>query len=678
MASNADDKYTQTKWGAVLIFNGDNWNSFKLSCIVIFSAASCLGIVENTEQEPDPIDQYATAVRLSEDYKKRRGYTISILSSAVPVKFYSELVAYTYLKDFITEVQQKFSNTIFDPKTQTLRSFVDELYRLQRLTASDIESWQTTKFLVINSRQSLEQAIVTLSTNELPITAIAYRADLLHENNNCGRGSSRDAEAEEAIAATVAEYTKDPVKAAALLEAWYYRKGYKIEEYRLFEKAKKDIRGDRKAEADTKEGGELYIAIEEEYHGSVYSSLYLHITENSTWILDSGASYHFTGNLASLQNMQEWPYPKAVKTANGSISRSYRFGNVIIGFFTLQDIWHIDDFAQTQLISVSLLTTSGYKVIFEGDSRQNGSYILAQPSAVFNALEEEEDESIKETNAELVYRCLGHLNYDDMERLKKVSLNLAFNKHIRTKGRRVYEPYLAETKQKVTIFRADNSTREFGTQFQEELKKKGIQFEPSPLGKHSLNSIAEKKIYDISSRVRKLLDQAGISTKYWEVAIKHTVWLINRVPTKALLYSEAGILSTAAIPCEAFNHRIPDFKKLRVFGCKVFPRNPQLTGKTTKKFEPKYIPGNYIFVGINSNKLNRIEISNKASYSVNSQLNTTCRYQLSRPFSNQVVQQVKALKVVTVDTGDATYNNGPLAPTEAIELEDTIREDVQV
>ncbi|PQE08148.1 hypothetical protein CJF31_00008219 [Rutstroemia sp. NJR-2017a BVV2] len=81
------------------IFNGNNWNFFKLSCIVVFSAASCFGIVENTEQEPDPIDQYTAAICLSEDYKKYREYTISILSSAIPVKFYSELVAYICFKD---------------------------------------------------------------------------------------------------------------------------------------------------------------------------------------------------------------------------------------------------------------------------------------------------------------------------------------------------------------------------------------------------------------------------------------------------------------------------------------------------------------------------------------------------------------------------------------------------
>ncbi|KAM3074494.1 hypothetical protein ACMFMG_002703 [Clarireedia jacksonii] len=51
--------------------------------------------------------------------------------------------------------------------------------------------WQTTKLLVIGMNQNLEQAIVTLSANELPITAIANRVDFAWGYNNDRRRGNR-------------------------------------------------------------------------------------------------------------------------------------------------------------------------------------------------------------------------------------------------------------------------------------------------------------------------------------------------------------------------------------------------------------------------------------------------------------------------------------------------------
>ncbi|RAL58001.1 hypothetical protein DID88_006630 [Monilinia fructigena] len=98
---------------------------------------------------------------------------------------------------------------------------------------------------------------------------------------------------------------------------------------------------------------------------------------------------------------------------------------------------------------------------------------------------------------------------------------------------------------KVAIIRADNGKGEFGTSFQTEIGKRGLIFEPSPPGKHSMNGVAEKKIQDISATARSLLSESGIKPSMWELTVKHAVHLKNRSPTKALPFGEAGTLSTS-------------------------------------------------------------------------------------------------------------------------------------
>ncbi|RAL66948.1 hypothetical protein DID88_007730 [Monilinia fructigena] len=151
--------------------------------------------------------------------------------------------------------------------------------------------------------------------------------------------------------------------------------------------------------------------------------------------------------------------------------------------------------------------------------------------------------------------------------------------------------------------RADNGRGEFGSQFQLEISKKGLIFEPSPPGKHSMNGVAEKKIQDISATARSLLSESGIEPRMWELTTKHAVYLKNRSPTKSLPFGEAGMLSLAITPYEAMSGRQPDFKKLRIFGCKAWARNPQQPGLTTKKFESRILKGEHIFIGMDGNSI---------------------------------------------------------------------------
>ncbi|ESZ89916.1 Gag-Pol polyprotein [Sclerotinia borealis F-4128] len=209
-----------------------------------------------------------------------------------------------------------------------------------------------------------------------------------------------------------------------------------------------------------------------------------------------------------------------------------------------------------------------------------------------------------------------------------------------------------EIGEKVTIIRTDNGRSEFGIAFQNKLKKLGIQFEPSPSGKYSINGVAEKHIQDISARSKSLLNQAGMLEDQWELTTRYIIWLCNKAFTKALSFGESGSLSTVITLFGVYYSRLPDFINLQVFSYKVFALNLQFPGKLIKKFESRIL------------KRDNVEL-----------LNTTCKHRLRKIFSNQVVQKVKALKVVIIDTENSTLTDDPEVPLEAIELEEAMRED---
>ena len=65
-----------------------------------------------------------------------------------------------------------------------------------------------------------------------------------------------------------------------------------------------------------------------------------------------------------------------------------------------------------------------------------------------------------------------------------------------------------ESDAKVVFIRADNRKGEFGALFQEGLKELGVQFEPSPPYKHSLNGVVERAMGKLNATILSLLYQA--------------------------------------------------------------------------------------------------------------------------------------------------------------------------
>ncbi|KAG6523804.1 hypothetical protein ZIOFF_013691 [Zingiber officinale] len=98
------------------------------------------------------------------------------------------------------------------------------------------------------------------------------------------------------------------------------------------------------------------------------------------------------------------------------------------------------------------------------------------------------------------------------------------------------------------------------------------------------NGVVERRNRTVMAMARSLLKGTHMPARFWGEAVRHAVYLLNRLPTKAL-----GDRS----PFEAWMGRKPHLAHLRVFGCVAYVKNttPQL-----KKLDDRSSPMVYLGV----------------------------------------------------------------------------------
>ncbi|KAI1005925.1 hypothetical protein K3495_g2299 [Podosphaera aphanis] len=158
--------------------------------------------------------------------------------------------------------------------------------------------------------------------------------------------------------------------------------------------------------------------------------------------------------------------------------------------------------------------------------------------------------------------------------------------------------------EKTSFFTADNGTGEFGQAWKDWCKYLGIEVQPSPRYKHSLNGVAEQAIEFLVRPAKSMIFRAQLDWKnYWCYAIEHAIFIRNRLPTTALPYGPEETRPGSNIrPISAFSDKQISLKNLRVFGFTAYP----LIFKDTKIAPSKLSPNmetNWIFIGIQSNTI---------------------------------------------------------------------------
>lgn len=140
-----------------------------------------------------------------------------------------------------------------------------------------------------------------------------------------------------------------------------------------------------------------------------------------------------------------------------------------------------------------------------------------------------------------------------------------------------------QTGLKIKKIRTDNGLEYCNKYFEIFFKKNGIIHETTVQYTPEQNGVAERLNRTIIERTRAMLQDSGLSRKYWGETVKTAIYVKNRSPTAAVL---------DATPEELWSRYKVDVSNLRVFGCRAFVHTPK---ELRKKLDVK--SREYIMVG---------------------------------------------------------------------------------
>ena len=119
---------------------------------------------------------------------------------------------------------------------------------------------------------------------------------------------------------------------------------------------------------------------------------------------------------------------------------------------------------------------------------------------------------------------------------------------------------------KVKKFRTDNGGEYTSTEFEEYLKKEGIEHQYTIPKTPQQNGVSERMNRTLVETVRSMLHDSGLPHRFWAEALSTAAYLINRSPTTTL---------HDMTPFEAWYNKKPNVSHLRVFGCSGFVHIPE-------------------------------------------------------------------------------------------------------
>lgn len=98
------------------------------------------------------------------------------------------------------------------------------------------------------------------------------------------------------------------------------------------------------------------------------------------------------------------------------------------------------------------------------------------------------------------------------------------------------------------------------------------------------NGVVERRNKTVMEKSRTMIKSMKVPRRFWGEAVRHSVYLLNKLPTRSMGYRT---------PFEAWCGKRPQLGHVRVFGCKanVRPATPHL-----KKLDDKSVP--MIYLGV--------------------------------------------------------------------------------
>jgi transposase InsO family protein len=131
---------------------------------------------------------------------------------------------------------------------------------------------------------------------------------------------------------------------------------------------------------------------------------------------------------------------------------------------------------------------------------------------------------------------------------------------------------------KIQVLRSDNGKEYTSSQFNQFCEEAGIEHQLTAPYTPQQNGVSERKNRTIMEMARCLMHEKQLPTNFWAEAANTSVFLLNRLPTKAV---------EGKTPFEAWYGYKPSLHNLKVFGCVCFTTVPQVNrDKLDKRAEP--------------------------------------------------------------------------------------------
>lgn len=139
---------------------------------------------------------------------------------------------------------------------------------------------------------------------------------------------------------------------------------------------------------------------------------------------------------------------------------------------------------------------------------------------------------------------------------------------------------------KIKTFRTDRGGKFCSSVFNEFYEKSGITRHYTAPYTPQQNGVVERRNRTVVAMARSILKGMNMPLYLWGEAVRHSIYLLNRLPTRAL---------SKKTPQQAWAGKKPNLKYIRVFGCTAYMKVPAVH---TKKHYTKYglLQAQYTFV----------------------------------------------------------------------------------
>lgn len=121
------------------------------------------------------------------------------------------------------------------------------------------------------------------------------------------------------------------------------------------------------------------------------------------------------------------------------------------------------------------------------------------------------------------------------------------------------------SERKVKAFRTDRGGEFTSNEFKSYCETAGIERQYTTPYTPQPNGVVERRNRTVVEMARSCLKEMHLPTKLWGEAVRHSVYVLNRLPTRAL---------SKQTPYVAWKERKPDVSHIRVFGCLAHMKIP--------------------------------------------------------------------------------------------------------